>query len=146
MSRSRLIQVTISCRPFSRSVRASIRCFTRSSRYCAFAEGVRRLGGFSIRRSLGQSPKSIQAESSPNAWPQATQNRRVKSRIAQAFVDFRNEIAAEFNIDLAEPRLDLLSFELGGEGLDESLVFRAVGKKLSSGRRSAGPHYRDGSR
>ena len=55
------------------------------------------------------------------------QDRQV--RIAQAFLDFRNEIAAEFNIDLAETRLDLLSFELVGERLDELLVFRAVGKK-----------------
>jgi hypothetical protein len=50
-------------------------------------------------------------------------------RIAQAFLDFRNEIVAQFDIDLAEPRLDLLSFELGGERLNELLVFRAVGKK-----------------
>ena len=50
-------------------------------------------------------------------------------RITQAFVDFRNKIAAEFNIDLANPRLDILSFELGSEHLDELLVFRAVGKK-----------------
>jgi hypothetical protein len=31
-------------------------------------------------------------------------------RIAQGFLDFRNEIVAEFDIDLAEPRLDFLSF------------------------------------
>jgi hypothetical protein len=31
----------------------------------------------------------------------------------QTFLDFRNEIGAPFDIDLAEPRLDLLSFELG---------------------------------
>jgi hypothetical protein len=51
------------------------------------------------------------------------QNRTVRSRIAQAFLDFRSEIAAEFDIDLADPRLDLLSFELVGERLDELLVF-----------------------
>jgi hypothetical protein len=50
-------------------------------------------------------------------------------RIAQAFLDFRNEIVAQFNIDLAEPRLDFLSFEHLGEHLHELLVFRAVGKK-----------------
>jgi hypothetical protein len=50
-------------------------------------------------------------------------------RIAQAFIDFRNEIVADFNIDFAEPGLDLLSFELGSEDLDELLVLRAVGKK-----------------
>jgi hypothetical protein len=50
-------------------------------------------------------------------------------RIAQAFLNFRNEIVAQFDIDLTEPRLDLLSFELLGECLDELLVFRAVGKK-----------------
>src|SRR5271165_3928460 len=50
-------------------------------------------------------------------------------RISQAFLDFRNEILTKFDIDLAQPRLDLLSFELGGERLDELLVFCAVGKK-----------------
>ena len=41
-------------------------------------------------------------------------------RVAQAFLDFRNEIVAKFDIDLAEPRLDLLSFEFGGLGLNEN--------------------------
>jgi hypothetical protein len=50
-------------------------------------------------------------------------------RIAQAFLDFRHEIVAEFDIDLAEPRLDLLCFKLGGERLDELFVFCAVRKK-----------------
>jgi hypothetical protein len=49
--------------------------------------------------------------------------------IAQAFFDFSDEILAEFDIDLAKPRLNLLSFELGSERLHEVLVFRAVGKK-----------------
>jgi hypothetical protein len=57
------------------------------------------------------------------------QNRMVRSASRQPFLDFRNEIAAEFNIDLANPRLDLLCFKLGGKRLDELLVFRAVGKK-----------------
>jgi hypothetical protein len=56
----------------------------------------------------------------------------LKVRIAQAFLDFRNEIAAEFNIDLADPRLDLLCFKLGGKRLDELLVFRAMGKISSN--------------
>jgi hypothetical protein len=50
-------------------------------------------------------------------------------RIAQTFLDFRDEIVAKFDIDLAKPRLDPLAFELVSELLDELLVFRAVGKK-----------------
>ena len=68
-------------------------------------------------------------------------------RIAQSFLDFRNEIVAEFDIDLAKPRLDLLSFKLGSEGLDELFVFRAMGKKdFHRVADAPGPHYRYGSR
>ena len=49
-------------------------------------------------------------------------------RITQAFVDFRNKIAAEFNIDLANPRLDILSFEPAAS-IWMNCLLRAVGKK-----------------
>ena len=39
------------------------------------------------------------------------------------------KFCAKFDIDLAEARLDLLSFEFGGERLNELLVFLATGKK-----------------
>ena len=48
---------------------------------------------------------------------------------AQTLLDFRKEVLAKFDIDLTEPWLDLLSFELGSERLNELLVFRAMGKK-----------------
>jgi hypothetical protein len=57
------------------------------------------------------------------------QNRTVRSASRRPFSIFRNEIVAQFDIDLAEPWLDVLSFKLVGERLNELLVFRAVGKK-----------------
>jgi hypothetical protein len=36
-------------------------------------------------------------------------------RLTQALLDLDNEIVAEFDIDLAEPRVDLLSFKLGSD-------------------------------
>jgi hypothetical protein len=50
-------------------------------------------------------------------------------RLAQAFLDLGNEILTKVDIDLAKPRLDLLSFEIGSERLNELFVFCAVGKK-----------------
>jgi len=64
----------------------------------------------------------------PNARPQATRTAR-SSPLRAGPPRFGNEIVTHFDIDLAEPRIDLLGFEFGGERLHELLVFRAVGKK-----------------
>ena len=75
------------------------------------------------------------------------QNRTVRSASRRPSSIFATKIAAEFNIDLADPRLDLLSFELVGERLGELLVFCAVGKEdFHPVADSAGPHYRYGPR
>ena len=58
-----------------------------------------------MRDSGGRSPKCIQAESRPNARPQATQKGR-SVRIAQTFLDFGHEIVAEFDIVLSHSTKD----------------------------------------
>jgi hypothetical protein len=53
----------------------------------------------------------------------------VRSASRRPFSISATKILTKVDIDLAEPMLDLLSFELRCERLDEFLVFRAVGKK-----------------
>jgi hypothetical protein len=52
-----------------------------------------------------------------------------QNRTAQALLDFHNEIAAEFNIDFANPGFDVFSFKRISKRLNELFVFCAMGKK-----------------
>src|SRR5271165_2014292 len=111
------------------SVRASIRCLTRSNSGTSQSRSStmpRRVRDSEISRAVTE----VHSKTRPirtRGLRRPKQDGQV--RIAQAFLDFRNEIVAQFDIDLADPRLDFLSFELLGEHLHELLVFRAVGKK-----------------
>jgi hypothetical protein len=68
---------TVSCRPCSGSVYASIRCFnTEQFRHLAVAQQARCPDASAIRRSHGRSPKSIRDASNPNVRPQATKTGR----------------------------------------------------------------------
>jgi hypothetical protein len=111
-------------------------------RYRCNPAAARRQGPSAIRKSRGRSTevhsRRVQSE---YAASQATKA-GYQARIAQAFLDSRNEIATE----LTNPGLDILSFELGGEHLNELLFFRAMGKKDFHAVRCAGADYRHGSR